>query len=72
MVDISDLNNKVHNQGASSRGKLSATEFNTLVDAVLECQTLLAYLTTPLTETEYAALERSGELEDRPYVVIEG
>jgi hypothetical protein len=36
MTNIDDLNNKIENQGKTEQGKLSALEWNTLVDSVVE------------------------------------
>lgn len=40
MTNIDDLNNKIENQGKTEQGKLSALEWNTLVDSVVELQEL--------------------------------
>lgn len=37
-IYIGDLDNKVENEGMNEQGRLSANEFNRLVDAVMECQ----------------------------------
>lgn len=35
---INDLNQKIENEGATSQGRLSASEFNLLVNAAIESQ----------------------------------
>ena len=42
--NIIDLNNKINNRGTSARGRLSAEEFNRLVDASIESQVKLDIL----------------------------
>ena len=37
-IDITDLNNKIQNDGENERGRLSADEFNRLVGAVIDLQ----------------------------------
>ena len=72
--DISRLNQKIENEGATSQGRLSAAEFNLLVNAAIESQKRLAELENyfvPITETEYEKLIENGTLEDRPYFVYE-
>lgn len=39
-MDIRDLRNKIENMGRTAQGKLSAAEFNTLIDAVIGMLTL--------------------------------
>lgn len=72
--DITDLNQKVENEGASSQGRLSAAEFNLLVNASIESQeniqTIKGYF-EPISEAEYEQLVIDGNLEDRPYFVYE-
>lgn len=71
---ITGLNQKIENEGATSQGRLSAAEFNLLVDAAIESQEKIAKLENyfiPLTEKEYETLISDGTLEDRPYFVYE-
>lgn len=71
---ITGLNQKIENEGATSQGRLSAAEFNLLVDAAIESQEKIAELENyfiPLTEKEYETLISDGTLEDRPYFVYE-
>lgn len=71
---ITGLNKKVENEGATSQGRLSAAEFNLLVNAAIESQERIADLENyfiPITEDEYDSLVSSGTLEDRPYFVYE-
>lgn len=37
-IDVTDLSNKIHNEGDTAQGRLSADEFNRLVNAVVELQ----------------------------------
>ena len=37
-IDITDLNNKIQNEGDTAQGRLSADEFNKLVNAVIDLQ----------------------------------
>ena len=37
-TNIDDLKNKVENEGMNEQGRLAASEFNRLVQAVIECQ----------------------------------
>ena len=72
--NISNLNNKVENEGATSRGRLSAAEFNLLVNAAIESQERIAELESyfvPITEAQYDKLVSEGALEDRPYFIYE-
>lgn len=72
--NITGLNNKIENEGVTSQGRLSAAEFNLLVNAVIESQKKIVTLEdyfVPISETEYEALVESGELEDRPYFIYE-
>ena len=72
--NISNLNNKVENEGATSRGRLSASEFNLLVNAAIESQERIAELESyfvPITEAQYDQLVSEGALEDRPYFIYE-
>lgn len=69
--DISGLNNKVENEGVSKQGRLSADEFNLLVDATIELQEKMNTYFTPLSEAEYDDLVDKGKLTDRPYFVYE-
>lgn len=76
MVDyvINDLNQKIENEGATSQGRLSAAEFNLLVNAAIESQEKIAELENyfiPITEEDYDKLIDDGTLEDRPYFVYE-
>ena len=61
--NISGLNNKIENEGVTSQGRLSAAEFNLLVNAAIESQkkieTLESYF-IPISETEYESLVESG------------
>lgn len=72
--NISGLNTKIENDGITSQGRLSAAEFNLLVNAAIESQqrieTLEDYF-TPISESEYEELVESGELEERPYFIYE-
>ena len=71
---ITGLNQKIENEGATSQGRLSAAEFNLLVDAAIESQEKIAELENyfiPLTEEEYETLISYGTLEHRPYFVYE-
>lgn len=71
---ITGLNQKIENEGATSQGRLSAAEFNLLVNAAIESQEKIAELENyfiPLTEKEYETLISDGTLEDRPYFVYE-
>ena len=73
-LDKSGLNQKVENQGTSAQGKLSAAEFNHLVNACIESQEKIAALEEyfiPISESDYEALQEKGELEDRPYFIYE-
>lgn len=72
--NISDLNNKVENDGVTSQGRLSASEFNLLVDAAIESQNKIITLEdyfVPISESEYEELVNSGRLENRPYFIYE-
>lgn len=72
--NIEDLSGKVDNDGITRKGRLSAAEFNLLVDAVIESQRNISTLKDyfiPISETEYEKLVESGELEDRPYFIYE-
>lgn len=72
--NITGLNNKIENEGVTSQGRLSAPEFNLLVDAVIETQKYLIDLFRyfiPISETEYENLVASGKLEERPYFIYE-
>lgn len=73
MEDISGLTGKVENEGLTSKGRLSAEEFNTLVSAVIESQegleTLKSYF-DPISESEYNNLGDNLE-EGRPYFIYE-
>lgn len=40
MINIDDLNDKIENQGKTEQGKLTADEWNSLVDSVIELQQL--------------------------------
>lgn len=71
---INNLNQKIENEGATSQGRLSAAEFNLLVNAAIESQEKIAELENyfvPITEEEYDKLIDDGTLEDRPYFVYE-
>lgn len=72
--NITNLNNKIENEGATSRGRLSAAEFNLLVNAAIESQEKIAEIESyfiPISEAEYDNLVEEGALEDRPYFVYE-
>lgn len=72
--NIEDLKGKIENEGTTRQGRLSAAEFNLLVEAVIEAQKGISILDgyfTPISETEYEALVESGELEERPYFIYE-
>ena len=67
--DITNLNNKVENDGATS-----AAEFTLLVNAAIESQQKIAEFENyfvPISEEEYDNLIIEGTLEDRPYFVYE-
>ena len=71
---ITGLNTKIENEGATSQGRLSAAEFNLLVNAVIESQDKIAELENyfvPISEAEYEKLIDDGTIEDRPYFVYE-
>lgn len=71
---ITGLNQKIENEGATSQGRLSAAEFNLLVNAAIESQEKIAELENyfiPITEEDYDKLIDDGTLEDRPYFVYE-
>lgn len=71
---ITGLNQKIENEGATSQGRLSAAEFNLLVNAAIESQERIAELEQyfiPITETEYEEMVDKGTLGDRPYFVYE-
>lgn len=71
---IIGLNQKIENEGATSQGRLSAAEFNLLVNAAIESQEKIAELENyfiPITEEDYDKLIDDGTLEDRPYFVYE-
>ena len=36
--NVSTLNNRIENEGATAQGRLSAAQFNTLVNAAIEAQ----------------------------------
>ena len=72
--NITNLNNKIENEGATSRGRLSAAEFNLLVNAAIESQEKIAEIENyfiPISEEEYDNLTVEGALENRPYFVYE-
>ena len=72
--NITNLNNKIENEGATSRGRLSAAEFNLLVNAAIESQEKIAEIENyfiPISEEEYDNLVVEGTLENRPYFVYE-
>ena len=72
--NITNLNNKIENEGATSQGRLSASEFNLLVDAVIDSQKKIAEIKNyfiPISEEEYDNLAVEGALENRPYFVYE-
>lgn len=72
--NITNLNNKIENEGATSQGRLSAAEFNLLVNAAIESQEKIAEIENyfiPISEEEYDNLAVEGALEDRPYFVYE-
>lgn len=72
--NITNLNNKIENEGATSRGRLSAAEFNLLVNAAIESQEKIAEIENyfiPISEEEYDNLAVEGALENRPYFVYE-
>ena len=71
--DITNLNNKVENDGATSQGRLSAAEFNLLVNAAIESQQKIAEFENyfvPISEEEYDNLIIEGTLEDRPILYM--
>ena len=72
--NITNLNNKIETEGATSQGRLSASEFNLLVDAVIDSQKKIAEIKNyfiPISEEEYDNLAVEGALENRPYFVYE-
>lgn len=72
--NITNLNNKIENEGATSQGRLSAAEFNLLVNAAIESQEKIAEIENyfiPISEEEYDNLVVEGALENRPYFVYE-
>ena len=72
--NITNLNNKIENEGATSQGRLSAAEFNLLVNAAIESQEKIAEIENyfiPISEEEYDNLAVEGALENRPYFVYE-
>ena len=72
--NITNLNNKIENEGATSQGRLSAAEFNLLVNAAIESQEKIAEIQNyfiPISEEEYDNLAVEGALENRPYFVYE-
>lgn len=72
--NITNLNNKIENEGATSQGRLSAAEFNLLVNAAIESQEKIAEIENyfiPISEEEYDNLVVGGALENRPYFVYE-
>lgn len=72
--NITNLNNKIENEGATSQGRLSAAEFNLLVNAAIESQEKIAEIENyfiPISEEEYDNLAVEGSLENRPYFVYE-
>jgi hypothetical protein len=71
MKDITGLNGKIENEGVSGKGRLSAEEFNLLVDAAIEMQEKITDYFTPISEDDYEALMTEEKLEDRPYFVYE-
>ncbi len=48
-VDLTGYNTKVENEGATSAGRLSATEFNTLINAIIEAQNNITLMDTGVT-----------------------
>lgn len=48
-IVITGYNNKVENEGATSAGRLSATEFNTIVSAIIEAQANIQLLDQGVT-----------------------
>ena len=72
--NISELPKKIENNGVTSQGRLSAAEFNLLVNAAIESQERISFLEecfTPISETEYEKLQEEGKLEERPYFIYE-
>lgn len=67
-TNISGLLGKVENGGVNAAGKLTASEFNKLVTAVIELQSKDVWL----SETEYDILVQGGEVDpDKVYHVYE-
>ena len=60
-TNISDLKNKIENDGANSQGKLSAEEFNRLVQAVIENQSAVLEL-TPEVSSKIGYLYRTPQI----------
>ena len=52
MKDITGLNGKIENEGVSGKGRLSAEEFNLLVDAAIEMQEKITDYFTPISEDQ--------------------
>lgn len=73
-ISGTELNQKKENEGVDRHGRLSAAEFNLLVNAVIESQEKVATLEDyfiPISESDYEKLVASGELKDRPYFIYE-
>lgn len=60
-TNISDLKNKIENDGANSQGELSAEEFNRLVQAVIENQSAVLEL-TPEVSSKIGYLYRTPQI----------
>lgn len=48
-IDIAGYNNKIENEGATSSGRLSATEFNNIISALIEAQNNIQLLDQGVT-----------------------
>lgn len=75
MKDLSGLGGKVENEGTTKKGRISAHEFNTLIEAAIESQDKINVLEKyfiPISKTEYERLSQEGEIEEgRPYFIYE-
>lgn len=68
-TDITHLLGKTQNGGATPQGKLSADEFNLLVQAVVETQRNIAEMHTVMSQAEFDALEEP--IEGKLYLIYE-
>ena len=65
MATIYDIETKVNNDGQTPQGRLTASDFNTVVNAVKELDSRLVVL----SEEEYGSLEENDE--EKFYFVYE-